>query len=308
VVHCDLKPDNFILFSNDRIRLTDFSISRMARRTVVASGSGTVGYVAPEQAMGKISFRSDVFSIGLIFYEMLSGDLPEWPFRWPAPGDAKVRRKVPPTFVAFLRRALQVEPSRRFRDAREMLSAFRKLRPHVRRHQAAERRKRRAEHNSTRRDWTEVRFRQFRRQHGAELELRHSCKRCEGPVSEPMVACPWCGVRLSFKGEPTRFPSHCPRCRRGRKSDWRYCPWCYGAGFATVSERSYEDRRYSGRCPSPSCRGPLMPFMRYCPWCRRRTQKTTRIAGSADRCERCGQGVVRSFWEHCPWCARTLKR
>lgn len=304
VIHCDVKPENFILFPEGRIRLTDFSISKMALRTVIGSGSGTLGYVAPEQAMGKTSFRSDVFSLGLIFYQMLSGELFEWPFRWPGPEDAKVRRKVPPTFIAWLRRSLDIEPARRFRDAAEMLTTFQRLRPHVRRHQATQVRKRHG--GNTRRDWTEVRFRQFRQQYGAELELKHRCHKCDGPTSEAMAACPWCGVKAKFTG-PTRFPARCPRCQRGRKADWRFCAWCYGAGFTDVSERSYEDQRYDGRCANDACRGPLMPFMRYCPWCRRKNAKPTRITGVSDRCPGCKQGVVRSFWDHCPWCARRLK-
>lgn len=77
IIHCDVKPENLILFANNRLRLTDFGIAKLALRTVRASGSGTMGYMAPEQAMGKPSFRSDVFATGLIIYRMLSGHLPE---------------------------------------------------------------------------------------------------------------------------------------------------------------------------------------------------------------------------------------
>jgi hypothetical protein len=121
-----------------------------------------------------------------------------------------------------------------------------------------------------------------------------------------MTACPWCGVRLRFTGDAS-FPARCTRCRRGRKSDWRFCAWCHGPRFKEVSDRSYDDVRYKGRCAGPDCRGPLMPFMRYCPWCRRKVRKPTRIGGTSERCPRCGQGIVGSFWEHCPWCARQLR-
>jgi serine/threonine protein kinase len=80
VIHCDVKPDNFILFPDNVLKLADFGIAKVAYQTLRASGSGTVGYVAPEQAMGKPSFRSDVFSLGLILYRMFSGVLPEWPY------------------------------------------------------------------------------------------------------------------------------------------------------------------------------------------------------------------------------------
>ena len=68
VIHCDIKPDNVILFPDGQIRLADFGIAKVSlrTRTIMGSGQGTVGYIAPEQAMGKPSFRSDVFSMGLL--------------------------------------------------------------------------------------------------------------------------------------------------------------------------------------------------------------------------------------------------
>ena len=73
IIHCDIKPENFILFPGPIVRLADFGIARLAIRTLQASGSGTLGYMAPEQAMGKPSFRSDVFAMGLLLYRMLTG-------------------------------------------------------------------------------------------------------------------------------------------------------------------------------------------------------------------------------------------
>ena len=143
VIHCDIKPANFILFSGNRVRLSDFGIARVAQRTVRASGSGTLGHMAPEQAMGRPSLRSDVFSLGLIFYRMLSGQLPEWPFHWPLPGYRRLRRRVPLEFAAFLRKALEVDPRRRYRDADHMLAIFRKVKP-LAMHYAAYRRRRQA--------------------------------------------------------------------------------------------------------------------------------------------------------------------
>lgn len=132
VLHGDLKPENIILFPGDVLRVTDFGIARILQRTIRdASGSGTVGYVAPEQAMGQPSLRSDVFSLGLLLYRLLAGELPRWPYNWPPAGIAKLRRKVPASFVDFLQRALEVDHRRRYVDARTMRDRFAVLHPEV---------------------------------------------------------------------------------------------------------------------------------------------------------------------------------
>ncbi|GAB5443583.1 MAG: serine/threonine-protein kinase [Fuerstiella sp.] len=128
VIHCDIKPENIILFPNHRIRLTDFGIAKVAQKTIRGSGTGTVGYMAPEQAMGKPSMRSDVFSIGLIMYRMFSGRWPEWPFEWPFPGHQRVRNKLHADMIALLRKSTEPDPRKRFADADRMLKAFAKAR------------------------------------------------------------------------------------------------------------------------------------------------------------------------------------
>jgi len=125
IVHCDIKPENMILFGGDRLRLTDFGIAKIAQRTIRGSGTGTVGYMAPEQAMGRPSARSDVFSVGVLLYRMLTGFWPEWPFQWPFPGAVAFRRKVHPDLVAVIRRAIDVDPRKRYEDADQLLRAFR---------------------------------------------------------------------------------------------------------------------------------------------------------------------------------------
>jgi len=128
VIHCDIKPENILLFDHHRVRLADFGIAKAAQRTISGSGTGTVGYMAPEQAMGKPSARSDVFSIGLLAYRMFSGKWPEYPFEWPLPAADKLRRRVHPDLVAVIRRALSIRPRDRFRDASLMLEAWEKAR------------------------------------------------------------------------------------------------------------------------------------------------------------------------------------
>jgi len=131
IIHCDIKPDNVILFADGQVRLADFGIAKVAlrTRTIMGSGQGTVGYIAPEQAMGKPSFRSDVFSMGLVIYRMFAGELPEWPFDWPMPGAERLRRTVSRDFIAFLRRSLEVRERKRFRDGVHMHKAFHAIAP-----------------------------------------------------------------------------------------------------------------------------------------------------------------------------------
>ncbi|MCA9192519.1 MAG: serine/threonine protein kinase [Planctomycetales bacterium] len=128
IIHCDIKPENFILLPDGRLQLADFGIARVAQKTIDGSGSGTVGYMAPEQAMGRPSMKSDVFSLGLIIFRMFTGHLPEWPFDWPFKGSSNLRRKAHPELIAVLRRALELRPTRRYKDADEMLSALTKVR------------------------------------------------------------------------------------------------------------------------------------------------------------------------------------
>ena len=127
IIHCDIKPDNIILLPDGRLQLMDFGIARVAQKTIAGSGSGTVGYMAPEQAMGRPSTKSDVFSLGLIMYRIFTGTLPEWPFDWPPKGYATLRRKAHPELILLLHKALEIRTNRRFRDANEMLLAFRRI-------------------------------------------------------------------------------------------------------------------------------------------------------------------------------------
>ncbi|MBN1851546.1 MAG: protein kinase [Pirellulales bacterium] len=305
VIHCDIKPDNMILFSGGELMLTDFGIAKVALRTVRASGSGTIGYCAPEQAMGQPSFRSDVFALGLILYRMVSGYLPEWPFQWPPHRYDRVRKRIHPDLLQLIRRAIENEPRKRFSDAGAMLAALQRIKRRALQYRDQERSVKSS--NQAMRDWRTVRRKQFRRQYGKILDTHLTCPRCDSPVAESMTTCPWCGDDRLVHRDSTRFPIQCPRCRRGLKLDWIYCPWCYGEGFEVPNTRHYSDTRYTGRCSNPACsRKQLMPFMRYCPWCHRKVKRKWLIEGSSDICSSCGWGVVREFWSYCPWCGKAL--
>ena len=130
IIHCDIKPENFILFDDDTLRLADFGIAKVSRMTVMGSGTGTVGHMAVEQAMGKPSMRSDVFSLGLIVYRMLAGAWPEYPFNWPPPKASNLRTKhVHPDMIALIKKAIAPLPRDRFADAIKLETEFERVYP-----------------------------------------------------------------------------------------------------------------------------------------------------------------------------------
>ena len=79
VIHRDIKPSNLILYDGDRVKVTDFGIAKLVDAEMTQSGTllGTPSYMSPEQAMGeKLDGRSDIFSLGVCAFEMLSGEQP----------------------------------------------------------------------------------------------------------------------------------------------------------------------------------------------------------------------------------------
>ncbi len=304
IIHCDIKPENFILFPGNKLKLADFGFAKFNVHTLKASGSGTIDYIAPEQAMGRPRFQSDVFSLGLVIYRLFSGKLPEWPYEWPLTGYDQLTARVRPEFVDFLKSAIQLDPAKRFPTAIQMHAAFERLKTHTRKQKRSRARNGKANGVS----WKQLQWRQFQREYKRVLDTRHHCRRCEGPVAESMQACPWCGIDNPARGCDTSMPSSCPRCERGVKSDWDYCAWCYGPGFIEETARRYPDKRYAARCGNARCRGSLMPFMRYCPWCRMKVKRPWKLPGSRRQCRSCRWGIAGDYWNYCAWCREPVRR
>jgi len=303
IIHCDIKPENFILFPGDQLKLADFGFAKISLRTLKASGSGTIDYISPEQAMGRPKFQSDVFSLGLVLYRLFSGKLPEWPFDWPMPGHERLASRVRPEFSNMLKKAIQLDPAKRYRNAMQMHAEFERLQSHARRQKRAKTRN----GNRSGSSWRQLQWREFQRKYRKALHTSHHCRRCEGPVAESMQACPWCGFDNPARGTESALPSSCPRCERGVKNDWNYCSWCYGPGFVEETSRRYPDKRYTGKCSHKRCRGPLMPFMRYCPWCRSKVRKPWKLTGSRHSCKACNWGIAKEFWNYCAWCREPVR-
>jgi serine/threonine-protein kinase len=306
VLHRDVKPENVLIFPDGRAAISDFGASRLATGTPgTVTEAGTLGYLAPEQAYGRASFASDVFSLGLIAYEILTGYLPTWPFEWPFPRHDRFAAKVPEPVRPVLRRAAAFDPRRRFPDAVALHAAL------VRGLETASEEPRRGRRPRRRRREPgplALQAEAFRRRHGRALELRYRCRRCHGPIGEAMRHCPWCGTSDNSFRELTRYALVCPDCEKGVRPEWNFCPWCYAGRFESNGRRPPHDPRAVRRCGRRGCEGELRPFMRYCPLCKWRTRRPWTLPDLPDRCPRCRWPTSRAFLRFCPWCGRREPR
>jgi len=143
VIHRDIKPANILLDAKGRLKITDFGIVKvMGEQTEFAmtqSGfqPGTVEYMSPEQLLGQeIDVRSDLYSLGVTFYEMLTGRLPfrrsatgsDWEIRkghieLDPPSILEIRPEIHPELAAIVMRAMRKNPNDRYQSAADFLEA-----------------------------------------------------------------------------------------------------------------------------------------------------------------------------------------
>ncbi|MFQ5698782.1 MAG: protein kinase [Myxococcota bacterium] len=309
VIHRDVKPENVLIFDDGRAVLCDFDASALvARKTRLYSDAGSLGYIAPEQAYGRPTRASDVFSLGLVAYELLTGVLPTWPFEWPPDRFDRFRRKVPAPLQPVLRRAAEFDPERRYADAGRFLAAFLRAQEQVEVRAGGAPRRRSRRTRPPLRSPLEVEAEWFRRRHGRALQLRYLCHRCEGPIAEAMSVCPWCGSRANSFRNVTRYGLVCPECERGVRPEWTACPWCHAGRFAGNGRRPPPDPLAERPCARPGCPGQLRRYMRYCPLCKRKPRRPWSDPELSDRCPRCRWPVSRAYWRFCPWCGRRESR
>ena len=140
IIHRDIKPQNVLIHADGHVKVADFGIARMTGGATIGKGDtvvGSVHYSSPEQATGSVvEATSDLYSTGVVMYEMLTG-------RVPFVGDTPVAvamqhiqdapppitdfaPETPPAVVAVVMKALEKDPKNRFQTAREMAEALMK--------------------------------------------------------------------------------------------------------------------------------------------------------------------------------------
>lgn len=131
IVHRDIKPENILLDRHGQVKIADFGLAKLLNRAPAAASltgthqmMGTPHYMAPEQVQGShdVDHRADIYSLGVVFYEMLTGQLPIGRFE---PPSKKVQVDVRLDDVVL--QALQSEPDRRYQHVSEIGSAVKSL-------------------------------------------------------------------------------------------------------------------------------------------------------------------------------------
>lgn len=136
IIHRDIKPQNILLLKDGHIKVTDFGIAKLPNAetvTMTDKAIGTVFYISPEQASGKlIDQRSDIYSLGAMMYEMMTGTLP---FTADSPVSVammqvstapkpprEIKSEIPRGLEQIVLLAMEKQPDQRFQSARQMLS------------------------------------------------------------------------------------------------------------------------------------------------------------------------------------------
>ena len=140
IIHRDIKSENILLTGDGRPKLTDFGLAKLkGSGTITLAGKvlGTAAYMSPEQVQGEeLDARSDIFSLGIVFYELLTGELP---FKGMHPmaimysivneeplTPSQIRKDLPRSIESIISRALQKNRDERYQNLELMLSDFKK--------------------------------------------------------------------------------------------------------------------------------------------------------------------------------------
>ena len=145
IIHRDIKPQNVLVNTNGHIKVADFGIARITNTKTISKKDvviGSVHYSSPEQARGSVvEATSDIYSTGIVLYEMLTGRVPfvgdnpvtiaMQQVNAAPPPIRELNPAVPPAIASVVMKALEKSPQRRFRSAREMADALLKAKDGV---------------------------------------------------------------------------------------------------------------------------------------------------------------------------------
>jgi CHASE2 domain-containing sensor protein len=133
VIHRDIKPANVMLLNNGHVKVTDFGIAKAisSSRTKTGVILGTPNYMSPEQIMGqKIDYKSDIFSLGVLFFQLITGELPFYGENLSSllykitqvkhPSPRNYNPKIPKICEKILDKAMAKDPDKRFNNAGDM--------------------------------------------------------------------------------------------------------------------------------------------------------------------------------------------
>tara|TARA_Y100001934_G_C12366911_1_gene784057 strand:+ start:2400 stop:3632 length:1233 start_codon:yes stop_codon:yes gene_type:complete len=140
VIHRDIKPANIVLLGNGTVKVTDFGIARQENSDLTATGMvlGTPSYMSPEQFIGeKLDGRSDLFSVAVVLYELLTGEQPFKGDNVPtimyqvsheeAAPPTKFNARLPGAIDNVMRKALAKKPDERYPDAQSFAAALKEV-------------------------------------------------------------------------------------------------------------------------------------------------------------------------------------
>ncbi len=263
VIHRDVKPMNVLLDSNGRAVLSDFGIAKVfaasTRLTQLGAGVGTPEYMSPEQCKGApVDARSDIYALGVMLYEMLTGRTPfvadnytalahSHIYEQPMP-PARLNPRISPAVQAVILMALEKDPANRFQKATDMAVAL---------EQAV------AAQAPVNRQTGQIAV--PGRAQGAVPGSSVVCPRCYAQNAAQQRFCSNCGLLFgaaatgapAAQGQGQRVATGwvtCPTCQHPNQPINRFCTQC-GASLV------------GALVPCRNCHTPNSPAVRYCTAC-----------------------------------------
>ena len=238
IVHRDVKPVNVLMDASGRAVLSDFGIAKVLQTSAAltrdGAGVGTPEYMSPEQCRGgPVDARTDIYALGVMLYEMLTGHTPFEADNYTAlahahiyeapPPPSRLNPRVSPAVQSVVMKALEKDPANRFHKATEMASA---------------------------------------------LDAAAAAQAPVVPMARPVAPALARSVEPAQRPMPSQTPAiYCPRCRAPNTPYQRFCSTC-GFAFAAQPAPAPQPAHATGSYVScPNCRALNKPINRFCTTC-----------------------------------------